>query len=36
MVFEERDKEWGRDEPIAEELLTEAKGIIQILQEWGL
>jgi hypothetical protein len=36
MVFEEGDKEWGSDEPIAEELLAEAKGITQILQEWGL
>jgi hypothetical protein len=33
MVFEEGDKEWGSDEPITEELLAEAKGITQILQE---
>jgi hypothetical protein len=36
MVFEEGDKEWGSDEPIAEELLGEAKGMRRILQERGL
>jgi hypothetical protein len=33
MVFEEGNKEWGSNTPITEELLGEAKGIRQILQE---